>query len=130
MTDSKKEFLERKERVMNALSKAVEFSKSNGFEKEAESLAAQYNNVKNEEFVITVIGEFSNGKSYLLNALMGEKLLPSYSGEATAAINFLRKRKWSLILWIVNCRKSALSCSLVLAKRVGTAVALLVSFCQ
>ncbi len=92
MTDSKKEFLERKERVMNALSKAVEFSKSNGFEKEAESLAAQYNNVKNEEFVITVIGEFSNGKSYLLNALMGEKLLPSYSGEATAAINFLRHK--------------------------------------
>lgn len=38
------------------------------------------------------LGEFSNGKSYLLNALMGEKLLPSYSGEATAAINFLRHK--------------------------------------
>lgn len=95
MNQEKLAFLERKNKVMDALKQAVDFMRTNGFEQEAITLDAQYENVKNEEFVITIVGEFSSGKSYLLNALMGEKLLPSYSGEATAAINFLRHKEKS-----------------------------------
>lgn len=95
MNSEKKEFLERKTRVMDSLSQGIEFLKSSGFENEAAILSSQYENVKNEEFVITVVGEFSSGKSCFLNALMGEKILPSYSGEATAVINFLRHKEKS-----------------------------------
>lgn len=92
MNSEKKEYLERKQRVLNALNSGIDFMKSNKFESEADVLQTQYNNAENEEFVITIVGEFSSGKSYLLNALMGEKYLPSYSGEATAAINFLKHK--------------------------------------
>lgn len=46
-------------------------------------------------FYITVVGEFSSGKSTFLNSLMGEKFLPSFSNETTATINFLRSVKES-----------------------------------
>ena len=93
MSQERKEFLARKEKVISNLDRAIRFLRKNDFEKEADILSAQCNNVKNEEFVITIVGEFSTGKSYLFNALIGEKLLPSYSGEATAAINFLRHKE-------------------------------------
>ena len=41
------------------------------------------------------MGEFSSGKSTLLNALMGDKLLPSFSNETTATINFLKHKNKS-----------------------------------
>lgn len=41
-------------------------------------------------FSIVVVGEFSAGKSTLLNALMGKRILPSFSNETTATVNFLR----------------------------------------
>ena len=43
-------------------------------------------------FSIVVVGEFSTGKSTLLNALMGKKLLPSFTNETTATVNFLRHK--------------------------------------
>ena len=45
-----------------------------------------------EEFSIVIVGEFSVGKSTFLNALMGEKILPSYSDETTATVTFLRHK--------------------------------------
>lgn len=42
------------------------------------------------EYTIVMVGEFSAGKSTLLNALMGENLLPAYTNETTATVNFLR----------------------------------------
>lgn len=44
--------------------------------------------VENDEFTIVLVGEFSSGKSTFLNALMGEKILPSFSNETTATVNF------------------------------------------
>ena len=49
-------------------------------------------NLEDGEFSIVVVGEFSAGKSTLLNALMGQKILPSFSGETTATVNFLRHK--------------------------------------
>ena len=47
------------------------------------------------KFSITVVGQFSAGKSTFLNCLMGEKFLPSFASETTATINFLRSVKES-----------------------------------
>lgn len=41
-------------------------------------------------FSIVLVGEFSAGKSTFLNALMRKYILPSFSGETTATVNFLR----------------------------------------
>ncbi|MGB4090742.1 MAG: dynamin family protein [Ruminococcus flavefaciens] len=78
---------------MKYLQDAINLLQDSGFVKEADILTAQYDNLQNEEFIITIVGEFSTGKSYLLNALIGDRLLPSYSDEATAAICFLRHKE-------------------------------------
>lgn len=43
--------------------------------------------LENDNFKVLVIGEFKNGKSTFINALMGEKVLPAYSTPCTAVIN-------------------------------------------
>jgi GTP-binding protein EngB required for normal cell division len=43
-------------------------------------------------FSIVLVGEFSAGKSTFLNALMHKYILPSFSGETTATVNFLRHK--------------------------------------
>lgn len=48
--------------------------------------------VENHQFSIVVVGEFSSGKSMFLNALMHKTLLPSFSGEATATVNYLHSK--------------------------------------
>lgn len=46
--------------------------------------------VKNDAFKVMVSGTFKNGKSALINALLGEKILPSYSLPCTAVINEIK----------------------------------------
>ena len=56
----------------------------------ADSINKLKENVENGKFEIVVVGEFSSGKSTLLNALMHKKMLPSFTEETTAAVTFLR----------------------------------------
>ncbi|MEQ8198512.1 MAG: dynamin family protein, partial [Clostridiaceae bacterium] len=51
---------------------------------------------EDDEFSIVLVGEFSAGKSTFLNALIGERLLPSFTNETTATINYLRHKNKSL----------------------------------
>ncbi|MGL5382118.1 MAG: dynamin family protein [Culicoidibacterales bacterium] len=60
------------------------------FTPEFEKLSEKINKVKNNEFEIVVIGEFSTGKSTFINALIGKEVLPSHSQPATATINYLK----------------------------------------
>ena len=92
MSEQKQQHIMRKERVLQVLKDAETFFLENGYEREAKVVEAQSDNVVNGEFSIAVIGEFSAGKSTFLNALMGERLLPSFSRETTATINFLRHK--------------------------------------
>ena len=92
MTQYKEEHLERKERILDSLREAETFLSGRGYQAEAESLAKQRENLESEEFSIALVGEFSAGKSTFLNALMGERLLPSFTRETTATVNFLRHK--------------------------------------
>lgn len=46
--------------------------------------------VKNDSFKVMVTGTFKNGKSALINALLGEDILPSYALPCTAVINEIK----------------------------------------
>lgn len=43
--------------------------------------------VQNENFKVFVVGEFRRGKSTLINALLGQEILPAYAVPTTAIIN-------------------------------------------
>ena len=68
------------------------FYADNEDEGKVEVFQSLQKNLEDGEFSIVVVGEFSAGKSTLLNALMGQKILPSFSGETTATVNFLRHK--------------------------------------
>lgn len=81
----------RKARVLDYLSQTIQFL--NGREGMAETvtaLNAYRHNVEDGLFSIVLVGEFSAGKSTFLNALMHKRILPSFTGETTATVNFLR----------------------------------------
>lgn len=72
------------------LNDILKFYNANGYIAEASIINDFIEMLGKEEFSIVIVGEFSVGKSTFLNALMGEKILPSYSDETTATVTFLR----------------------------------------
>ena len=46
--------------------------------------------LNNREFIITVVGEFSAGKSTFLNALIGKDVLPHAVRETTASVTYIK----------------------------------------
>lgn len=88
--ESRKAYAERKKQVLELLLIAKDYYVKEEKTDKAEVLDTLYNDLLNGEFSIVVVGEFSAGKSTLLNALMGKRILPSFSNETTATVNFLR----------------------------------------
>lgn len=88
--ESRKAYAERKNQVLTLLQSAKQYYEEDERQDKAEVFDTLYNDLLNGEFSIVVVGEFSAGKSTLLNALMGERILPSFSNETTATVNFLR----------------------------------------
>lgn len=88
--ESRKTYAERKKQVLELLLTAKDYYVKEEKTEKAEVFDTLYNDLLNGEFSIVVVGEFSAGKSTLLNALMGERILPSFSNETTATVNFLR----------------------------------------
>lgn len=89
----KEKYEKRKKGVLNLLKTTKEFY--NRYEKthDSEVISRLIKDLENEEFSIVLVGEFSSGKSTFLNALMGEKILPSFTDETTATVNFLRHKE-------------------------------------
>lgn len=88
----KEQYDTRKASVLKLLSKTSNYYREVN-EIESEQVFEDLNRqVESGEFSIVVVGEFSAGKSTFLNALMGEKYLPSFSGETTATVNFLKHK--------------------------------------
>ena len=80
---------ERKQKVLSLLEHSIEVLKDAECIEEVNALQVLSQDVVNNRFSIVVVGQFSAGKSTFLNALMGEKYLPSFQNETTATINFL-----------------------------------------
>lgn len=81
----------RKQKVVDFIAETAEFVgiKENGQDAK-NALLSLKENVDKGVFSIVLVGEYSTGKSTFLNALMQKKILPSFSGETTATVNFLR----------------------------------------
>lgn len=88
----KVKYEERKNKILDLLQRTKEFYINTGKEHEGNIFDNLLESLKNEEFSIVLVGEFSAGKSTFLNALMGEKILPSFTNETTATVNFLRHK--------------------------------------
>lgn len=80
----------RKERILNVLNAAENYYEKKGDENTVKNIQVQKKNLEENKFSIVVVGEFSAGKSTLLNAMMGRRMLPSFTQETTATVNFLR----------------------------------------
>lgn len=93
---NRKKYTERKDSILATISKAKDFYSRLNDDKKVEVFETLYKNLEEGEFSIVVIGEFSSGKSTLLNALMGQRFLPSATKETTATINFLRHKEKSI----------------------------------
>lgn len=89
----KEKYGQKKEAVLSLLNITKEFYDKYDKEHESEIFKNIIKNLENEEFSIVLVGEFSAGKSTFLNALMGEKILPSFTDETTATVNFLRHKE-------------------------------------
>ena len=93
--ESRKLYMERKNQVLQLLETAANFYKEDD-QKKAGVFSKLFADLENGEFSIVIVGEFRAGKSTLLNALMGNRILPSFSNETTATVNFLRHKTKSL----------------------------------
>lgn len=93
MSQYKKDFLERKGKILSLMEDMKGFYVAKDDAREVSIVESWMKNLNENEFSIVVVGEFSAGKSTFLNALMGDKLLPSYTKETTATINFLRHKE-------------------------------------
>ena len=94
--ESRREHNERKGEILSLLDKTIEFyEKEEEMEKNKNVFEKLKQDLENGEFSIVVVGEFSAGKSTLLNALMKKRILPSFTNETTATVNFLRHKEKS-----------------------------------
>ncbi|GAA0182092.1 hypothetical protein SH2C18_45290 [Clostridium sediminicola] len=91
----KEQYDQRKQMVLELLKDAENHYEKFENQEKKEVFEDLYKNVEKGNFCITVVGEFSAGKSTFLNTLMGEKYLPSFSTETTATVNFLKHKQLS-----------------------------------
>lgn len=96
MSNNISEFNEKyKSPTIAILEETAQYYKELGEEDNAATFTDLKKATEEGKFSITVVGQFSAGKSTFLNCLMGEKFLPSFASETTATINFLRSVKES-----------------------------------
>ena len=90
MNQYRQTFQDKKNKVLELLKNTAAFLENHQSEEQAKYCLNLYQQVENGNFSIVVVGEFSAGKSTFLNAMMGNKYLPSTSSETTATVNFLK----------------------------------------
>ncbi len=109
MNKYEQDYIENKKEVLTCMNKAESFyekilaggfgsvfpEEKKNYQEKLNALKCQYENLEKGEFTIVLVGEFSAGKSTFLNALMGEKILPSFTSETTATVNFLKHKNKS-----------------------------------
>lgn len=85
-----------KEDVMSAYSsflpviEAVKNGKATSYDASLESLAKQAENIKQDKFLLMIVGEAKSGKSTFINAYLGEEILPMDVKQCTSSIVEIR----------------------------------------
>jgi len=79
------DFKAKKHHIASTIETIAEKLSQHGFETKAGEMLPQAQHIREHVFRIAVIGEFSAGKSTLLNAILGEKLLPAKMAPCTSA---------------------------------------------
>ena len=90
--ESREQFIEKKERIERLLDQAIKTFQLDDHQEAVKVVEKLKESFEKEEYTIIVVGEFSAGKSTLLNALMGRRILTSFTSETTATVNFLRHK--------------------------------------
>ena len=80
---------EKNKRLLDIISQIKKAQAIKGFPYIAESLTDTEFELKNNEFRITIVGEFSSGKSTFLNAIIGQDILPHGVNETTATVTYI-----------------------------------------
>lgn len=96
-------FREQKERLGVMISDSADVISELNMTSASENLNKLSDKVNNDTFKIQVVGTFSNGKSSVINALLGEDVLPAYALPTTAVINEVKYgEKKEAILYFLN----------------------------
>jgi small GTP-binding protein len=82
-------YLEEKNKYLNLIEKLDYYTKNYGDQKQEELLNEQNRKLKKSHFNLSVLGQFKRGKSTLINALLGEDILPTGVLPLTAIITSL-----------------------------------------
>ncbi len=69
------------------LAQLKEYSEDIGLEHTAKSIGETIEKIAKEHFEVAIVGEFKRGKSTLINALLGQEVLPADVLPATATLN-------------------------------------------
>lgn len=80
---------EKNKRLLDIISQIKKTQAIKGFPYIAESLTDTEFELENNEFRITIVGEFSSGKSTFLNAIIGQDILPHGVNETTATVTYI-----------------------------------------
>jgi len=80
---------EKNKRLLDIISQIKKPQAIKSFPYIAESLTDTEFELKNNEFRITIVGEFSSGKSTFLNAIIGQDILPHGVNETTATVTYI-----------------------------------------
>ncbi len=73
--------------LTESLTQLKEYSEDIGLEHTAKSIGETIEKVAKEHFEVAIVGEFKRGKSTLINALLGQEVLPADVLPATATLN-------------------------------------------
>ncbi|SDC30171.1 Dynamin family protein [Succiniclasticum ruminis] len=93
MKDYFSDHAQRKAEVLEYLGEVSDILVSQENDSEAGSFKKLAEYIEDDLFSIVLVGEFSSGKSTFLNALMHKRILPSFTSETTATVNFLRHKE-------------------------------------
>ena len=75
------------EGLTESLSQLLEYAEELGLNNTAKSIKDTIEKTSEEHFEIAIVGEFKRGKSTLINALLGQEILPADVLPATATLN-------------------------------------------
>lgn len=73
--------------LTESLNQLKEYSEEVGLEHTARSIGETVEKISHEHFEVAIVGEFKRGKSTLINALLGQEVLPADVLPATATLN-------------------------------------------